>query len=406
MSREWIMRYPLLDWHGNKGNRSGDDAASSRYTECRLAPISEDGLLANLKKDNVDFQMNYSEDEEEPVTLPALFPNLLCNPNKGIGEAIASDWTCHNLTDVGNLILEYLKNGNLDFSNMAPDYPTGGTIINKNELINIYTTGKGKVKIRGKYRIEEQKGTKLLVFYEIPYSVVIEDLIDDLKISLNMGNLPGVIDIREDSNTKEDRVVFEIENSVDPDHLAKIIYSISDLEKTLSVNQVALDTNLNPKLMNWQECIDIYVAHNIDVITREAKFDLKKIEDRLEIVNGLLKALEDIDNIIALIKGSESSSAAKEALKVKYGFSEPQAKAIVDMKLGRLAGLERVEIENEQKELKSEQDKLNTLLSSEANLKAELSTRLESFINKFGDERKTEVINLEVSNDISESVLP
>ena len=174
LAQEWTMRYPLIYWHGNKGTQDGDGPAHQRYTESRLAKIAEEGLLSNLKKNNVDWQLNFSEDEEEPVTLPALFPNLLCNPNQGIGVAMSCHWGSHNLTEVGNLIINYLSKGELNFDNMAPDFPTGGTIINGKELKQIYLTGKGKVVIRGKYTTETRGRKNLLVFTEVHYGVKIE----------------------------------------------------------------------------------------------------------------------------------------------------------------------------------------------------------------------------------------
>lgn len=401
LAQPWVMRYPLIDWHGNYGNQGGDGAAASRYTESRLAKIAEDGLLYNLKKKNVDWRPNYSEDEEEPVTLPAIFPNLLCNPNQGIGVAMACNWLPHNLTEVGNLIAKYIDEGELDFEGMAPDFPTGGIIINGKELKQIYATGKGKVVIRGKYEIETRAKKTLIVFTEIPYTVKTEDLLDQINEACTKDLITGVDEVRDESNKKGLRIVFELSKDASEGQVLKQIFKETDLQKSLSANQVAL-VNKAPVQLNWKECIDIYIKHNIDIITREAKFDMNKALARLEIVNGLLKALEDIDNIIALIKASKSAVAARENLIVRYGFSENQAKAIVDMKLGKLAGLERIELQNEKAELDSLIDELDALINSEQKQKTKVLNRLVLFYTKFGDKRRTQVTHIEIKPEEKE----
>lgn len=401
LAQPWVMRYPLIDWHGNYGNQGGDGAAASRYTESRLAKIAEDGLLANLKKRNVDWRPNYSEDEEEPVTLPAIFPNLLCNPNQGIGVAMACNWLPHNLTEVGKMIARYMEDGDLNFENMAPDFPTGGIIINGKDLKQIYATGKGKVIVRGKYEIETRAKKTLIVFTEIPYTVKTEDLLDQINEACTKDLIAGVDEVRNESNKKGLRIVFELSKDASEGQVLKQIFKETDLQKSLSANQVAL-VDKTPVQLNWKECIDIYIKHNIDIITREAEFDMKKTLARLEIVNGLLKALEDIDNIIALIKASKSAATARENLMIKYNFSENQAKAIVDMKLGKLAGLERIELQNEQAELDKQKEELDWLINHEDAQKAKVLERLTTFFTKYGDKRKTEVTHVEIKPEEKE----
>ena len=402
LSQPWVMRYPLLDWHGNNGNIAGDGAAAHRYTETRLAKISEEGLLQNLKKRVVDFQPNFSEDEEEPVTLPALFPNLLCNPNQGIGVAMACNWLPHNLTEVGNLILNYIDTNELDFTSMAPDFPTGGVIINGKDLKQIYTTGKGKVTLRGKYEVGNKRGNKtLLIFTEIPYGVRTEDLLDQIKEVSDKGDLTGVDEVRDESNKKGLRIVFELSKDANEGQVLKQLFKETDLQKSLSANQVAL-VEKTPVLLNWKQSIDIYIKHNIDIIRREAEFDLAKAKARFEIVEGLLRALEDIDNIIALIKGSASSAAAKTNLMEKYKFTENQAKAIVDMKLGKLAGLEKMELNEERFALDSKISYLTTLVVDEVEQRKVLRARLKDFVAKFGDKRRTEVTHIEIKPEEKE----
>lgn len=401
LSQEWVMRYPLVDIHGNNGNIDGDGPAASRYTEARLSKLAEDGLLGNLKKNNVDWAPNYSEDEDEPISLPALFPNLLCNPNMGIGVAMACNWLPHNLTEVGNLILKYLETGEMNFDNMAPDFPTGGIIINGKDLSNIYLTGKGKVVIRGKYEIETRAKKTLIVFTELPYTVRTEDLLDQIKDACDKEDIVGVEEVRNESGKKGIRIVFELSKDASEGQVLKQIWKNTDLQKSLSANQVGL-LHKTPKQLTWRDCIDIYITKNYEVIEREASFDMKKALARLEVVKGLLRALEDIDNIIALIKESKSAAAAKQNLMAKYEFTEPQAKAIVDMKLGRLAGLEKMELNQEKADLDKTIDELDALINQPDRQKEELINRLRSFVKKYGDARRTEVTHIDIKPEEKE----
>ena len=386
LSQDWVMRYPLIDFHGSNGNRDGDGPAAYRYTEARLAKIAEDGLLTGIKKGVVDFIPNYSETEDEPVTLPSLFPNLLCNPNTGIGVAVASNWACHNLGEVAQAIEDYIDGKEPMLP--GPDFPTGGIVINGKDIPAIMRTGRGSVKIRGKYHMEDNN----IVFTEIPYGIATEALLDAIGKLCDDNEIVGVTNIRNESNRKKGfRLVIECEKNA---NIAKIIVQLfqkSDLQSSFSYNQVAL-IDKTPIELNLKDCCQIYVEHNKDCLIREIKFDIKKAETRLNIVEGLLKALEDIDNIITLIKSSESSAKARVNLQEKYGFNEEQAKAIVDMKLGKLAGLERLEIENEKAELVAEIDRLNMLLRDPV---SEIRLRLRNLVNKYGDARKTEITQID-----------
>ena len=395
LSQNWIMRYPLIDWHGNNGNIAGDGAAHMRYTEARLSKLAEDGMLGGIKKKNVDFVPNYSEDAEEPVTLPAVFPNLLCNPNTGIGVAMACNWLPHNLGEVAQAIYDYMDD--IEPSLPGPDFPTGGIIINKNDIPNIMATGHGSVKVRGKYKVEGQN----IVFYEIPYGTTIEGLLSEIGEVCDSKEIEGVADIRDESNKKGLRIVICCQKGYDPDNVAKKLFLKTDLQTSISYNQVAL-INKTPTELNLKQCLEIYVEHNIKCIVREAEFDLDKAKARLEIVNGLLRALEDIDNIIAFIKASASSAAAKDGLMVKYNFTEPQAKAIVDMKLGKLAGLEKVELNNEKGELDNRVDGLTYLISNRSDQEILLRQRLSELVKKYGDARRTELTQIDVKPEEKE----
>ena len=388
LAQPWVMRYPLIDFHGSMGNREGDGPAAYRYTEARLAKITEEGLLAGIKKKNVDFIPNYSETKDEPITLPSIFPNLLCNPNTGIGVAVASNWLPHNLKEVAQAIYDYMD-GN-EPSLPGPDFPTGGLIINGNETNSFAKSGRGSVKLRGKYNIEDNN----IVFYEIPYGVATEPLMEEIGKAADEGKIFGIKNIRNESNRKGFRLVIECEKNASMNQIINLLFKETSLQTSISYNQVAL-VDKTPTELSLKDCIKIYIEHNSECIKREVLFDKQKAEDKLEIVEGLLKALEDIDNIIALIKSSESAATAKVALSAKYGFTEPQAKAIVEMRLGKLAGLEKIEIQNEKQDLINEIEKLNLILS---NVESELRKRLEKIVAVYGDDRRTEITQIAESS--------
>ena len=395
------MRYPLIDFHGNVGNQTGDGPAAPRYTEARLSKLAEDGMLQGLKKNNVDFIPNYDETTEEPVELPSIFPNLLCNPNSGIGVAMACSWAPHNLGEVATAINQYLIGEEPTLP--GPDFPTGGVIINSKDIPAIMRTGHGSVKIRSKYEIDKQK----IIFTEIPYGTTIEGLMTEIGEVSDAKEIEGINNIRDESNKKGVRIVIECDKGINPASIVNKLFAKTNLQSSFSYNQVALVDKV-PTELNLKDCIKIYIDHNIDCITREVKFDLNKAINRLEIVNGLLRALEDIDNIITLIKGSESAAAAKEALIAKYQFTENQAKAILAMRLSSLAKLEKVELEQEAKELENKIKDLKDILANENRQKDILKSRLADLVKKYGDARRTELTHIEVKPEdkIIEEVTP
>ena len=406
LSQNWVMRYPLIDFHGNNGNITGDDAASMRYTEVRLSKLAEDGLLQGIKKGNVDFIPTYDESDEEPVTLPAIFPNLLCNPNDGIGWAMACKWAPHNLCEVAKAINDYI-NGEEPML-PGPDFPTGGIVINKNDIPNIMRTGHGSVKVRGRYNVEKNK----IIFYEIPYGQTIEGLITEIgevgsehEDEKNHKIIPpvidGIADVHDETNKKGIRIIVEVKKDFNPDIIANKIFMHTNMQTSFSYNMVAL-VGKTPTELNLKDCIKIYIDHNINCIVREARFDIDKALARLEVVEGLLIALADIDNIIAIIKKSESSVAAKEALISKYSFTENQVTAILNMKLSSLAKLEGVKLEEEKADLKKKIEYLTTLINDHEVQITELKTRLDSIVKKYGDARRTELAQIEVLKEEKE----
>ena len=398
LSQNWVMRYPLIDWHGNNGNIAGDGAAHYRYTESRLSKLAEDGLLANIKKKNVDFMLNYTDTLEEPKTLPSIFPNLLCNPNSGIGVAVSCNWLPHNLKEVAQAIYDYLDGK--EPSLPGPDFPTGGIVINKNDIPNIMRTGHGSIKIRGKYKIEKDRN---IVFYEIPYGTTIEGLLTEIGKVCDSKDIEGISEIRDESNKKGLRIVIECQKNTNPETIVQKLFHKTNLQTSISYNQVAL-IDKTPTELNLKQCIEVYVNHNIDCLIKEINFDLDKVKSRLEIVLGLLIALEDIDNIIAMIKSSDNAAAAKQKLIEKYKLTENQAKAILDMKLSKLAKLEKVELENEKKELITKQNELNNLLQNKDLQLKEIRKRLDAIVKKYGDERRTELTQIEIPKEEKEIV--
>ena len=395
LAQPWVMRYPLIDFHGSCGNQNGDGAAAMRYTEARLAKITEDGMLAGIKKKNVDFTPTYDDADEEPITLPAVFPNLLCNPNTGIGVAIACNWLPHNLKEVASAIYDYIDGKEPMLP--GPDFPTGGIVINKNDIPNIMRTGHGSIKLRGKYNIEKNK----IVFYEIPYGVTIEDLLANIAEVCNNKEIEGINEIRDESNKKGIRVVIECQKGIEPSSLINKLFAKTKLQISISYNQIAL-VDKTPVELNLKDCCKIYVDHNIDCLKKELNFDLHKAEDRLHIIEGLLIALEDIDNVIALIKKSSDSTKAKEALITKYSLSEIQAKSILAMRLSSLAHMEKVELENEKKELVDKIADIKDVLTNHARQLSMIKDNLSAIVNKYGDNRRTELAQISVKPEEKE----
>ena len=395
LSQPWIMRYPLIDFHGNMGSIAGDGPAAYRYTNARLAKISEEGLLDGIKKKNVNFIANYDENDYEPITLPAIFPNLLCNPNSGIGVAMACNWLPHNLKEVAECIEKYIDGK--EYALPGPDFPTGGIIINKDDIPNIMATGHGSVKVRGKYNIEKQN----IIFYEIPYGTTIEGLLSEIGIVCDKKEIEGIENVRDESGKKGLRIVIECEKGINPESIVMKLFAKTNLQTSISYNQVAL-VDKTPTELNLTQCLDIYVKHNEQCIIKETEFDLDKTKVRLNIVEGLLIALEDIDNVIKLIKGSESAAAAKISLISKYSLNEEQAKSILAMRLSSLAKLEKLELENEKKELLNKLQELQQILISSDLRKIIIKNRLNAIVRKYGDNRRTELAQIELPKEEKE----
>lgn len=402
LSQPWNMRYPLITFHGNNGSRDGDEPAAYRYTECKLSKMGEE-MLADIKKNAVDWQLAYTDEEEEPVYLPGRIPNLLVNGTSGIAVAMACSFAPHNLNEIMDAAIYVLNNPTCEVKNLldfvkGPDFPTGGLVINKDELATAYVTGKGRARIRAEYVIESKSGKDSIVFTSMPYKVSKSDLIAEIDKLCEDKKIEGIASIRDESGKGEVRFVVELEKGVSAEPIIAKLFKLSRLEDTYSFNQVAL-VNKEPRLLNLKQLIEIYNAHQRDVLLRKTNFDAEKVKIKINILEGLLIALEDIDNVIALIKSSESAADAKNKLTVKYKLNEGQAKAILDMKLSKLAKLEKIELENEKKELTEVLAKLNAIL---ANPIPELINIFTTIKNSYGDARRTTITQVAITKEEKE----
>lgn len=393
MSQPWVNNLCEIDFHGANGSLlGGPAAASARYTECRLSTMSEESFFTNIKKDVVPMIDNFSEDEKWPLMLPSILPRLIINGSSGIGYTIAQDWLPHNLIEIVEKIKEYLKTNKLSFDNLYPDFPTGGVIINKSACEEIYKTGKGSIILRGKVNIVD----KYINITELPYQIYAEPFIQEIKDLVNSNTITGIEDICNKSD--DNGLLIEIECSTDPKVILAQLYKNTDLQISLSANQMALVNGI-PELLNLQKYFDIYIDHNLTCLRKEYQFDLDKANSRLEVVNGLLKALSDIDSIINLIKASKSSATALEALQTTFNFTKVQASAIIDMKLGKLANLERNALVKEADDLNKIVDKCTKFLASDKLQTKEFLSRLDKFTEKYGWQRRTEVCDIDLNEE-------
>lgn len=391
LSQKWNMRYPLIDFHGNNGSRDGDSPAAYRYTECKLSKAGEE-MLTDIKKNAVDWQLAYTDEEKEPIYLSGNVPNLLVNGTMGIAVAMACSFAPHNMNEIMDAAIELLNNPEATITDLmkyvqGPDFPTGGLLINKDELTAAYSTGKGRARVRGEYVIESEKGKDSIVFTSLPYKVSKEKLITDIDKLCEANKITGIVSIRDESSKGEVRFVIELAKGISASPVLAKLFKMTQLEDTYSINQVAL-VDKSPRLMNLKQLLEVYIDHQKDVLTRTTQFDLEKVMAKIHILEGLLIALEDIDNVIKLIKGSESAAAAKTSLMSKYNLSEAQAKAILDMKLSKLAKLEKIELENEKKDLIAKSDELNQILKNPVPKLSEIFTNLKK---NYGDARRTKI---------------
>ncbi|MGI6205038.1 MAG: DNA gyrase subunit A [Anaerovoracaceae bacterium] len=397
LAQKWNMRYPLVDGHGNFGSVDGDSAAAMRYTEARMTPLALQ-MLRDINKDTVDFQPNFDGDEKEPVVLPARFPNLLVNGSNGIAVGMATSIPPHNLTDVINAVIKMIDDENCTIDDVidiikAPDFPTGAEIVGFKDAREAYKTGQGKVTVRSKYQFEETSHGKMqIVFTEIPYQVNKARLIEKIAELVKTKKIEHISDIRDESDRDGMRIVVELKKDANPRITLNRLLKHTQLQENQSIIMIAL-VNGEPKILNIYEILSHYLDYQKEVVTRRTRFDLKKAQERAHILEGYLVALDNIDEVIKIIRSSYND--AKERLMKRFDLSDVQAQAILDMRLARLQGLEREKIENEYAELMKKIDWFNKILSDESVLMGVIREELIEIRDKFGDKRRTDIVPAE-----------
>ncbi|MDE6608518.1 MAG: DNA gyrase subunit A [Lachnospiraceae bacterium] len=399
MAQEWSTRYPLVDGHGNFGSVDGDGAAAMRYTEARLSKISME-LLADIGKDTVDFKPNFDETEKEPVVLPSRYPNLLVNGTSGIAVGMATNIPPHNLEEVIAAVVKIIDNKiegrKTEIEELlsiikGPDFPTGGIILGTRGSEEAYRTGRGKVKVRAVTNIETMSnGKSRIIVTELPYMVNKARLIEKIAEMVRDKKIDGITDLRDESNREGMRIVIELRRDANANVIMNRLYKHTQLQDTFGIIMLALVNN-EPKVMNLLDMLGYYLNHQEEVVTRRTKYDLNKAEERDHILQGLLIALDNIDEVIRIIRSSQNTQIAKEGLMERFGLTEIQAQAIVDMRLRALTGLEREKLENEHKELLAKIAELKAILADEKLLLGVIREEILIISDKYGDERRSSI---------------
>ena len=400
MAQDWSFRYPLVDGHGNFGSVDGDGAAAMRYTEARLSKISME-MLADIGKDTVDFVPNFDETEKEPTVLPSRFPNLLVNGTTGIAVGMATNIPPHNLREVINGVVKIIDNQVLedrgtDIEELltivkGPDFPTGGTILGTAGINEAYRTGRGKVRVRAVTSIEPmQNGKNRIVVTELPYMVNKARLIEKIAELVRDKKIDGITDLRDESDRQGMRICIELRRDVNPNVVLNLLYKHTQLQDTFGVIMLALVDN-QPKVLNLYEMLNYYLIHQEEVVTRRTKYDLNKAEERAHILQGLLTSLDNIDEVINIIRSSKNTQEAKDRLMERFALTDVQAQAIVDMRLRALTGLEREKLENEYAELMERITELKAILADKKKLLGVIREEILLIADKYGDDRRTSI---------------
>jgi len=409
LAQEWNTRYPLVDGHGNFGSVDGDGAAAMRYTEARLSKISME-MLADINKNTVDFIPNFDETEKEPVVLPSRYPNLLVNGTSGIAVGMATNIPPHNLTEIIDAVVKIIDNRVLEDREtdieeildivQGPDFPTGAQILGTAGINDAYRTGRGKIKVRAISEIEAMSGGKQrIVVTELPYMVNKARLIQKIAELVKDKKIDGISDLRDESSREGMRIVIELKKDCNANILLNQLYKHTQMQDTFGVIMLAL-VNQEPKVLNLLEMLQYYLKHQEEVVTRRTQYELNKAEERAHIVEGLLIALDNIDEVIKIIRGSKSVADAKIALIERFGLTDAQAQAIVDMRLRALTGLEREKLEAEYRELMERIAELKAILSDNKKLLSVIKEEILIIATKFGDKRRTQ-IGLDLDDDIT-----
>lgn len=400
LAQDFNTRYPLVDGHGNFGSVDGDGAAAMRYTEARLSKISME-MTADLNKDTVDFIPNFDETEKEPTVLPSRYPNLLVNGTSGIAVGMATNIPPHNLREVIGAVVKIIDNKiNEDRETTleeileivkGPDFPTGGTIIGKTAIEEAYRTGRAKIRVRAVTNIEPMpNGKNRIVVTELPYMVNKARLIENIADLVRDKRVEGITDLRDESDREGMRIAIELRRDVNPNIILNQLYKHTQLQDTFGVIMLALVDN-QPKVLNLYEMLKYYLMHQEDVVTRRTKYDLNKAEERAHILEGLIIALDNIDRVISIIRGSSTVQAAKESLMKEFNLTDAQSQAIVDMRLRSLTGLERSKIEAELADLQKKIEEYRAILADKNKLLTVIKTEISLIADKYGDERRTSI---------------
>ena len=399
LAQDWSTRYPLVDGHGNFGSVDGDGAAAMRYTEARLSKISIE-MLRDIKKDTVDFIPNFDETEKEPVVLPSRFPNLLVNGTSGIAVGMATNIPPHNLREVIDGVVKIIDNYEIDKKTeieellkiiKGPDFPTGAEILGTSGIEQAYRTGRGKIRVRAVSNIEPmENGKNRIVVTELPYMVNKAKLIEKISELHRDKRVDGITDLRDETSREGMRICIELRRDVNPNIVLNQLYKHTQLQDTFGVIMLALVNN-EPVVMNLLQMLQYYLKHQEEVVTRRTQYDLNKAEERAHIVEGLLIALDNIDEVIQLIRASKTAAEAKEKLMERFSLSEPQANSIVEMRLRALTGLEREKLENEYAELKKVIEEYRAILADRKVLLGVVKKEIIEIRDKYGDDRRTSI---------------
>jgi DNA gyrase subunit A len=399
MAQDWSMRYTLVDGQGNFGSIDGDAPAAMRYTEARLKRLAEE-ILADINKDTVDFKPTYDDQNSEPSVLPSKIPNLLVNGSSGIAVGMATNMAPHNLTEVINGITAYIDNNEIAIEELmklvtAPDFPTGGIIYGTNGVREAYRTGRGKVVVRARAEINVlANGREQIIVTEIPYQVNKAQMIEKTAMLINDKKIEGISDIRDESDREGLRIVYDLKKDAIGNITLNNLFKLTALQSSFGINNVALVKG-RPQTLNLKDLIKFFVEHRHEVVVRRTKFELAEAEKRAHILEGYLIALDHLDEVIALIRASKDPETAKTQLMARFGLSEIQSKAILDMRLQRLTGLERDKIQQEYKEVMALIDRLKTILNDESVRMQIIKDELTEIRERYGDERRTEVVQTE-----------
>jgi DNA gyrase subunit A len=400
MAQDFSLRYPLVHGQGNFGSIDGDPPAASRYTEAKLARFGEE-MLADLDKDTVDFVPNYDESLKEPSVLPAALPNLLVNGSSGIAVGMATNMPPHNLKEISEAIAAFIEDPAIDIEDLmrrvaGPDFPTGGIIFGRRGIREAYVTGRGKLIVRGKFGIETMKGGReAIVFTEIPYAVNKTTLITRIADLIRDKVLDGVSDLRDESDREGMRIVLELKKGAIPKLVLNRLFAHTPLQTTFGVINMAI-VDGRPKLLSLKDLIGHFVAHRVEVVTRRSRYELRKAEEKAHILRGLVIALQNIDEVVQIIKTSKDTDTAKQRLESRFGLDAIQSQAILDMRLARLTSLETTKLEAELKETEARIAYLKELLASESRIREVVKSETLAIAEKYGDKRRTEIVVDEV----------